>query len=53
MAAVTMSLLFISELYDYMTPRVNEDLFVDTTRGSKLKINLDLVFPYIPCESKS
>lgn len=33
-----------------MTPSVDEQLFVDTTRGEKLKINLDFVFPKIGCD---
>ncbi|XP_066951335.1 endoplasmic reticulum-Golgi intermediate compartment protein 3 [Macrobrachium rosenbergii] len=48
-AVIVMTLLFLSELYDFVTPRIAEDLFVDTTRGSKLRINLDVVFPRIPC----
>lgn len=48
-AVIIMGLLFLSELYSYLTPKISEDLFVDTTRGSKLKINLDIVFPKIPC----
>ena len=44
-SGVVMLLLFASEIQDYLTPSVDEQLFVDTTRGSKLKINLDIVFP--------
>ena len=29
---------------------IEEQLFVDTTRGSKLKINVDIVFPKIGCD---
>ena len=46
-----MALLFMYELHDYLTPKLAEDLFVDTTRGSKLKINIDVVFSSIPCNS--
>ena len=49
-AAVVMIMLFTSEIQDYLTPSVDEQLFVDTTRGSKIKINLDLVFPKIGCD---
>nr|XP_053628893.1 endoplasmic reticulum-Golgi intermediate compartment protein 3-like [Cherax quadricarinatus] len=48
-----MTLLFLSELHDYLTPKIAEDLFVDTTRGSKLRINLDIIFPSIPCNMLS
>lgn len=48
---VIMGMLFMYELHDYLTPKLAEDLFVDTTRGSKLRINLDVVFPSIPCNS--
>jgi len=49
-ASIVMVLLFASETQDYLTPGVEEQLFVDTTRGSKLKINVDLVFPKIGCD---
>ncbi|XP_042236903.1 endoplasmic reticulum-Golgi intermediate compartment protein 3-like [Homarus americanus] len=52
-AGIIMALLFLSELYDYLTPKLAEDLFVDTTRGSKLRINLDVIFPNIPCNMLS
>lgn len=49
-AGTFMIILFLSELYDYLTPKITEDLYVDTTRGSKLRINIDVVFSNIPCE---
>ncbi|XP_050727756.1 endoplasmic reticulum-Golgi intermediate compartment protein 3-like [Eriocheir sinensis] len=50
---IIMGMLFMYELHDYLTPKLAEDLFVDTTRGSKLKINIDVVFPSIPCNRLS
>lgn len=50
LASVVMILLFASEIQDYLTPAVDEQLFVDTTRGSKLRINIDVVFPKIGCD---
>ncbi|XP_046428382.1 endoplasmic reticulum-Golgi intermediate compartment protein 3 [Neodiprion fabricii] len=42
--------LFMSELNDYFTPSLSEELFVDTSRGSRLRINLDLIVPAISCD---
>lgn len=47
-----MVLLFISEVSDYLTPNIKEELFVDTSRGSKLRINLDIIIPNIACDCK-
>lgn len=47
-----MALLFISELNTYMSPNISEELFVDTSRGHKLRINLDVVMPTISCNCK-
>lgn len=44
-----MALLFITELRDYLTPQITEELFVDTSRSNKLRINLDIVFPRVAC----
>lgn len=44
--------LFMSELRDFISPNVVEELFVDTSRDSKLKINLDIVIPTISCDCK-
>lgn len=49
-SAVIIALLFISELNYYITPEVTEELFVDVSRGEKLRINIDVTFPKISCE---
>ncbi|XP_063993800.1 endoplasmic reticulum-Golgi intermediate compartment protein 3 [Diachasmimorpha longicaudata] len=49
-SSVIMALLFFSELRDYLTPNLNEELFVDTSRSSKLRINLDVIIPTISCD---
>lgn len=45
-----MTILVLSELNSYMTPSLTEELFVDTTRNHKLKINLDIYIPTISCD---
>ncbi|XP_076167075.1 endoplasmic reticulum-Golgi intermediate compartment protein 3 isoform X2 [Ptiloglossa arizonensis] len=45
-----MSILFLSEVNYYLTPTLSEELFVDTSRGSKLRINLDIIVPRISCD---
>lgn len=49
LSGILMAFLFISELNDFLTPEVREDIFVDISRGSKLRINVDIVFHKIPC----
>lgn len=48
-SGVIISLLFISELAFFLSTDVREELFVDTSRGEKLKINIDIDFPKMPC----
>lgn len=48
-SGVIMTVLFLSELRYYLTPEVSEELFVDVTRGDKLRINVDVIFPKITC----
>ncbi|XP_046401835.1 endoplasmic reticulum-Golgi intermediate compartment protein 3 [Ischnura elegans] len=48
-SGIIMGLLFISELNDYFTPNISEEIFVDTSRGPKLRINLDIIVPTISC----
>jgi len=33
----------------YLSTDVQPELFVDTTRGEKLRINMDITFPKLPC----
>ncbi|XP_035659537.1 endoplasmic reticulum-Golgi intermediate compartment protein 3-like [Branchiostoma floridae] len=44
-----MILLFVSELQYYLTLEVTEELFVDTSRGEKMRINIDILFHKVPC----
>jgi len=41
--------LFISEFVYYLSVEVQPELFVDTTRGEKLRINMDVMFHNLPC----
>ncbi|XP_023316165.1 endoplasmic reticulum-Golgi intermediate compartment protein 3 [Trichogramma pretiosum] len=50
LSAIVITLLFISEAIDYVTPELKEELFVDTSRGSKLRINLDIVVSSVACD---
>ena len=49
-SGLVMILLFASELRDYLQPAQKEELFVDTSRTGKLKINVDIVFSRISCD---
>jgi hypothetical protein len=49
LSSVIMCLLFVSELSDYLTPQKTEELFVDTSRSNKLRINVDIEFPNVAC----
>ena len=48
-SGIIIVLLFISEVRDFMTVEQDEELLVDTTRGEKLKINVDVIFHNIGC----
>ncbi|XP_014679210.1 PREDICTED: endoplasmic reticulum-Golgi intermediate compartment protein 3-like [Priapulus caudatus] len=48
-SGILMVILFVSELNYYLTTEVHADLFVDTSRGQKLRINMDVTFPRVSC----
>ena len=46
-------LLVVSELRAYLTPTTVDHLFVDTTRGQRIRVNLNITFPNMPCSGMS
>lgn len=48
-SAVIMTFLFVSELRYFLQTEVDSELFVDMSRGNKLRINIDLTFQLLPC----
>ncbi|XP_015601063.1 endoplasmic reticulum-Golgi intermediate compartment protein 3 [Cephus cinctus] len=49
-SALMMIIFFLCEVEDYLKYNLKEELFVDTSRGSKLRINLDIIIPTISCD---
>ena len=47
------ALLVISELSAYLTPTTVDHLYVDTSRGERIKVNLNITFPNMPCAGMS
>ncbi|GAM26503.1 hypothetical protein SAMD00019534_096780 [Acytostelium subglobosum LB1] len=41
--------LFISQVGVYMTTEPHHELFIDTNRAEKLRINIDVIFHHLPC----
>lgn len=48
-ASIVMLTLFASELNFYLSTEIQPELFVDTSRNEKMRINLDMVFHHMPC----
>jgi len=48
-SGIIITWLFISEVFYYLQIEVRPELFVDTSRGEKLRINMDIVFYNLPC----
>ena len=42
-------LVIFSELRAYMTSVTTDHLYVDTTRGERIRINANITFPNLPC----
>lgn len=51
-SGVIMFVLFVSELNYYLTKDIQQELFVDTSRGQKLKINIDVMLMKVGCMCK-
>ncbi|XP_055624120.1 endoplasmic reticulum-Golgi intermediate compartment protein 3 [Toxorhynchites rutilus septentrionalis] len=49
-SSIIIVMLIYSEVIAYLTPTITDELFVDSTRDQKLKINLDFYIPRISCE---
>ncbi|VVC92925.1 unnamed protein product [Leptidea sinapis] len=49
LGGTVMILLILSELHTYISPNISEELFVDTSRGHKMRINFDIIVPRISC----
>ena len=47
--SVLIALLTIVEVTDYLQVKVDDHLFVDTSRGQQLRINMNISFPALPC----
>jgi len=48
-SGIIIVLLVISEISYFMTTDVHSQLLVDTTRDQSLTINVDVIFPNVPC----
>jgi len=48
-----MTILFISELSNYLTVEVVDHIIVDTTLNQKLPIGLNITFPHLRCDEVS
>jgi len=48
-SAILMTSLFVSELNDFLSPDISEEIFVDISRGNKLRINVDIIFHKVSC----
>merc|ERR1712217_719618 len=50
---MTMAILFITELNNYLTVEVVDHIIVDTTLNQKLPIGLNITFPHLRCDEVS
>lgn len=48
-SCIIATVLFLSELSYYLTPEVSQQLLVDVSKGERLRINFDIMFPHLSC----
>ena len=48
-AIATIILIVLGEFATYLTPVVSDHLYVDTTRGDRIRVNVNITFPSMPC----
>jgi len=48
-----MAILFVAEVMAFAAPVLSHEMAVDSTRGEKLPIHLNLTFPSLPCSMLS
>lgn len=51
-SACVIAILIAVEFNDYLLVKLNEELFVDTSRNPNMSINLNIVFSTISCDCK-
>jgi len=49
LAMAVISLLVISEFSIYLSAPLNPELYVDTSMGEKLELNIDVILHHLPC----
>lgn len=42
-------MLIVSEFRAFMTPTTADHLYVDISRGERIRININMTFPNMPC----
>ncbi len=51
-SSLLMIILFISELYNFLSVRREDTITIDHTRSEKLQINFNISFYEIQCDSR-
>ncbi|KAL7064344.1 hypothetical protein AAHC03_05822 [Spirometra sp. Aus1] len=47
------SCLFIAEFLDFVSPSTKQEIFVDISRDTKMTIDFDIAFPFVPCHDEA
>lgn len=52
-SCIIATILFFYELSYYLEPQIQQQVLVDVSKGERLKIHFDLIFPQVPCSALS